>query len=177
MAGPPPSADLAVYSCGGGVKSFAIDPDGRMSICVLSHQDTYDIRRGSVRQGWDEFLLKVRQKQRARPPSKCVQCRIRSVCSMCPANGELENGDPESPVEFLCEVAHLRARALGFTIPAHGNCELCSNQARETELSNAVQRIISKEINPENWIPPHSPLHILNQPSVSLGCGGCGSTH
>ena len=31
---------------------------------------------------------------------------------MCPANGELENGDPEAPVDFLCRVAHLRAYAL-----------------------------------------------------------------
>jgi radical SAM protein with 4Fe4S-binding SPASM domain len=177
MAGPPPSTDRAVYSCGGGIKSFAIDPNGKMSICVLSHQDTYDIRRGSVRQGWDEFLLKVRQKQRAQAPSKCVQCRIRSVCSMCPANGELENGDPESPVEFLCEVAHLRARALGFTIPAHGDCELCSDDARKAELSNAVRRIVSKEINPDNWIPRPSALHILNEPSASLSCGGCGSSY
>ena len=177
LAGPPPSADLAVYSCGGGVKSFAIDPDGRMSICVLSHQETYDIRQGTVRQGWDEFLLQVRQKQRAQPPSKCVQCRIHSVCSMCPANGELENGDPESPVEFLCEVAHLRARALGFTIPAHGNCELCSDGARKAELTNAVQRIVSKDLNPADWISAHSPLHILNERSASSGCGGCASSH
>jgi radical SAM protein with 4Fe4S-binding SPASM domain len=166
-----------VYSCGGGIKSFAIDPNGNMSICVLSHQDTYDIRQGSVRQGWDEFLLKVRQKQRAHPLSKCVQCRIHSVCSMCPANGELENGDPESPVEFLCEVAHLRAKALGFNIPEHGDCEFCLDEGRKAELSNAVRRIVSKEINPENWMPSQPALRVLNEASASSGCGGCGSFH
>jgi radical SAM protein with 4Fe4S-binding SPASM domain len=177
LAGPPPSANRAVYSCGGGIKSFAIDPNGKMSICVLSHQDTYDIRSGSVRQGWDEFLLKVRQKQRAHPPTKCVECRIHSVCSMCPANGELENGNPESPVEFLCEVAHLRARALGFSIPPHGDCELCSDGFRKSELDNAVRRIVSKKINPQNWTARQPDLHVLNDSSASLGCGGCGSSH
>ena len=31
---------------------------------------------------------------------------------MCPANGELESGDAETPVDYLCHVAHLRAHAL-----------------------------------------------------------------
>jgi hypothetical protein len=44
---------------------------------------------------------------------------------MCPANGELENGDPESPVDFLCRVAHLRAHAFGLAVPPHGDCEYC----------------------------------------------------
>src|SRR5712692_4100749 len=34
----PPAYFDTVYSCGGGLKSFAIDPYGHMSICVLSHQ-------------------------------------------------------------------------------------------------------------------------------------------
>src|SRR5438067_13250503 len=160
MQGPPPIANQAVYSCGGGIKSFAIDPNGKMSICVLSHQDTYNLREGSVRRGWDEFLLKVRQKQRAHPPSKCVQCRIRSVCSMCPANGELENGDPESPVEFLCEVAHLRAKALGFTIPEHGDCDFCSDGERQKALRDSAQRITSREVTPAAWTGPQSILPI-----------------
>ena len=177
MGGPPPDNSRTVYSCGGGLKSFAIDPSGKMSICVLSHQDTYDIRQGSVREGWDEFLLKVRQKHQTQPPSKCAQCRIHAVCSMCPANGELENGNPESPVEFLCEVAHLRATALGFAIPPHGNCEFCSDGWQKAELTNAVRRIVSKQINPDDWSYPQPILRILNEPSVAVGCGGCGSSH
>jgi len=36
---------------------------------------------------------------------------------MCPANGELESGDAEAPVDFLCQVAHLRAYTLGVSVP------------------------------------------------------------
>ena len=164
-----------VYSCGGGIDSFALDPYGHMSICVLSHQDTYDIRSGSVKEGWELFLRKVRARERRRI-SKCVKCRIRSLCSMCPANGELENGDAESPVDFLCEVAHLRAMALGLDVPGHGECDFCSGGRHYESVNESAHRIASKEINVSEWISPKVLLPILNNSSASSygGCNGCG---
>ena len=164
-----------VYSCGGGIDSFALDPYGHMSICVLSHQDTYDIRSGSVKEGWELFLRKVRARERRRI-SKCVKCRIRSLCSMCPANGELENGDAESPVDFLCEVAHLRAMALGLDVPGHGECDFCPGGRHYESVNESAHRIASKEINVSEWISPKVLLPILNNSSASSygGCNGCG---
>lgn len=161
----------SVYQCGGGVHGFAIDPYGMMSICVLSHREAYDIRQGSVREGWEKFLLEVRARKRSRP-SKCSACQIRSVCSMCPANGELETGDPESAVDFLCEVAHLRAMVLGFHVPAHGDCELCSEAGRAL-LRQRGDRILAGKINLSATTA--SPiLPVLNSfKAVSTGCGGC----
>jgi radical SAM protein with 4Fe4S-binding SPASM domain len=166
----------AVYTCGGGMQAFAIDPYGHMSICILSHQETYDIRSGSVKEGWEQFLLKVRQRQR-KSITKCVTCRIHSVCSMCPANGELENGDPESPVDFLCEVAHLRAMALGFDVPSHGECEFCPGGRRYPAVQESVRKITAKEIDVGEWKSSQVLLPILNNslPSANAGCGGCGT--
>ncbi len=166
----------STYSCGGGMNSFAIDPYGHMSICVLSHQETYDIRSGSVEDGWKQFLLRVRTRAR-KTISKCVSCRLHSLCSMCPANGELENGDPESPVEFLCEVAHLRAMSLGRQAPPHGECDFCQGGRSYSAVMESAQRIISKEIDVGEWTSPPMLFPILDNRSPTPGgaCGGCGA--
>ena len=171
---PAPENSETVYSCGGGVNSFAVDPYGNMSICVLSHRDTYNIRSGSVKEGWEKFLLRVRTKERKKI-SKCVNCRLHSLCSMCPANGELENGDPESPVEFLCEVAHLRAMALGFQVPPHGDCDFCAGGLLHSSVMESTERIVSRQVDVGQWVSPQVLLPILNQTLTSSeGCGGCG---
>ena len=121
-----------LYQCGGGDGSFAIDPSGNLSLCGMSSGDAYDLRQGSFRDGWEDFILSVRQKKISRQ-TKCFACEIKAMCGMCPANGELENKDPEEPVDFFCRVAHLRANELGLTVPPHGDCEYC-----RTPLSNPL---------------------------------------
>src|SRR5258708_3457502 len=81
-------APNTVYQCGGGVSSFAIDPYGRLSICVLSEAHKYDIRTGSFRDGWEGFLHHQRVQKDTRP-TKCAAGALQSVCGMCPAAGRL----------------------------------------------------------------------------------------
>lgn len=165
-----------VYHCGGGVNSFAVDPYGKMSICVLSHFDVYDLRSGSFRQGWEDFLFKVRQKKKTRL-TKCVACGLKEMCGMCPANGELENRDPEEPVDFLCHVAHLRAHALGLEVPPHGECEYCLGGEKHPNLMRSLAALkdgsVRRElasIQEEN----SSSLPILNEQRGSAGsCLSC----
>ena len=129
-----------VYQCGGGINSFAIDPEGKMSICVLSHSDQFDLRQGSFQEGWNGFLAKVRNKKITRP-TKCTDCHIRAFCSVCAATSELEHGDPEAPVEFFCEVAHLRSHVVGLTPPAHGACAFCEGGVHHERLLRAVDTV------------------------------------
>lgn len=126
-----------VYQCGGGVQAFSIDPYGKLSLCVLSHFESYDLRKGDFREGWESFLSQVRSKKRTRP-TKCVACGLKEMCGMCPAQGELENRDPEAPVDFLCHVAHLRAHALGLEVPPHGTCEYCHTGERRENLMRSL---------------------------------------
>jgi radical SAM protein with 4Fe4S-binding SPASM domain len=164
-----------VYLCGGGVNSFALNAYGEVGICVISQQDTFGIRGSSVKAVWEESLLQLRNRKRSRV-TKCVQCRIQSLCAMCPANGELENGDKESPVDFLCEVAHLRAAVVGAEIPHHGDCEFCAGGLRHGDMLDSARRIVNHEIDVESWTEFNQVLPILNNSAVTVGgCGSCGS--
>jgi radical SAM protein with 4Fe4S-binding SPASM domain len=160
----------SVYFCGGGMNSFAINAYGEVGICIISQQDTFSIRSGGVAQVWQESLLDLRMRKRSRQ-TKCVNCKIQSLCGMCPANGEMENGDKESPVSFLCHVAHLRAAVIGAEIPAHGDCEFCSEA---DALMESARRINSKEVDVEGWNGPQYILPIINNASEAGACGNCG---
>jgi radical SAM protein with 4Fe4S-binding SPASM domain len=164
------------YSCGGGMNGCAIDPAGNMSICVISHQQEHNIRKKGFRKGWNGRLLEIRNQTRTRP-TICDRCQIRSICGMCPANGELESGDPESPVDFLCQVAHLRAYALGYEVPEHGNCRCCNGGELHGSLLASAKRIQNQKLDPSLWAGGKTPPPLLNilQPASGCGSGGCGS--
>ncbi len=162
------------YFCGGGMNGCAIDPTGEMSICVISHQQSHNIREKGFGEGWQGPLLAIRNQPRTRP-SICDNCKLRSVCGMCPANGELESGDAETPVAFLCQVAHLRAYALGYDVPPHGDCPCCKPGKIHDDLLASAGRIQKQGSHPRLWAGRKTPprLNVL-QPA---GCGnsGCGS--
>jgi len=163
-----------VYFCGGGMKAFAINAYGEMGICVISQQETFDIRQLGLKHAWEHSLYEVRVRKRTRV-TKCVECRIQSLCGMCPANGEMENGDRESPVEFLCHIAHLRAATIGVDVPSHGECQFCTGGSQHAEVLESARRIASKEIDVQNWVGPQQILPILNNATASVGCGNCRS--
>ena len=141
----PPAGDKlpgrdTLYHCGGGLTAFSIDPEGKMNICVLSRRDSYDLRKGSFATGWNEFLAKTRTKPATRQ-TKCTNCQIRALCSTCAATSELEHGDAETPVEYFCEVAHLRSLAVGHTAPAHGDCGYCEGGDRHAHLLSELEAV------------------------------------
>jgi radical SAM protein with 4Fe4S-binding SPASM domain len=171
------SKDDTVYFCGGGVGGFALNAYGEMGICVISQQDTFSIREAGLQKVWEGSLAELRNRKRTRV-TKCVECRIQSLCGMCPANGEMENGDKESPVDFLCHVAHLRAAVIGVEVPAHGECDFCAGGSEREAVMESARRISTKEIDVESWVGPQQQqlLPILNNPSVAAaGCGSCGT--
>lgn len=114
-----------VYYCKAGITGFGIDPYGGLNICLFSPSGKYDLRKGSFIKGWNDFLLNVRLNKVSKQ-TKCLECGIRDMCGMCPPNGELEKGDPEEPVDYFCELAHLRAYAFGIQVRPHGECAYCT---------------------------------------------------
>jgi radical SAM protein with 4Fe4S-binding SPASM domain len=152
-----------LYDCGGGVSSWAIDPYGNLTICVLSHVDTLNLREYSVAEAW-ELLGNVRRKPATRP-TKCTNCGMRSLCGMCAAQGELENRDAESPVDFLCHSAHLRVSVLGLEFPPHGECEYCVGGSAHDVIVRDTEQAVSAGSAPI--------MRSSISSDASCGTGGC----
>jgi radical SAM protein with 4Fe4S-binding SPASM domain len=140
LAPPRPSTEENLYQCGGGLNSFTVDPFGQMAICGFSQRDQYALKDGSVSDGWEGFLKGIRGKKTTRV-TKCTACHLKAACGMCPANAELETGDPEEPVDFLCHVAHLRAALFEWTVPAHGDCEYCAGGKNHDRLTGDTEAL------------------------------------
>jgi hypothetical protein len=83
--------------------------------------------------------------------------------------GELENGDPEKPVDFLCRVAHLRAYAFGLPVERHGECEYCEGGVGHDELMAAATRL--RRLTPQN----RKPMMRKGLPMLQTSSGGCSS--
>jgi len=101
-----------LYTCGAGLNSFHIDPYGNIAICIMSRKDTYNIRDGRFREGWYNFIGRLRETPLS-SDNKCRMCELISLCGQCPGWAHLEHGNDESPVDYLCEIAHKRAEAFG----------------------------------------------------------------
>lgn len=165
----PPGESKQLYDCGGGVNSFAIDPYGDMTICVLSQVDRFNVRDASVREGWESFLGRVRDKRITRV-TKCTACPLTSLCGSCAANGELENGDPEAPVDFLCRTAHLRAEVFGVPVGAHGDCEYCPGGSHRSDIDD-----MAEEVRTRGADIAAAMAAVPVAQAAACGSGGCGS--
>jgi len=98
-----------LFRCKSG--QFNIDPYGGLQLCFAFRKPSFDLRQGSFRDGFYNFLPKIRS-VKYQTESKCKNCQIRHLCSQCPARAQLENGDLEEPVEYFCELAHKRETAM-----------------------------------------------------------------
>jgi radical SAM protein with 4Fe4S-binding SPASM domain len=45
---------------------------------------------------------------------RCAQCVLMGLCEQCPAKSWAETGTLDTPIEYLCEVAHIHARKSGW---------------------------------------------------------------
>lgn len=117
----PPGKEL--FGCGAGVGGGCVDAYGRMQACMLlRHPDTvYELApppsdRPGLHEALSGFFPRMRQ-MRAEDPeylARCARCFLKGLCEQCPAKSWMEHGRLDTPVEYLCRVAHARARDLGL---------------------------------------------------------------
>jgi radical SAM protein with 4Fe4S-binding SPASM domain len=104
-----PHADDKLYRCYAGMNAFHIDPYGQLSLCIMVRTDTHNLQKRAFKEAWGD--LDWLHGQKRGPQSRCSHCDLVYLCDNCPGWAQLESGDPESPVEFLCKIAQLRATA------------------------------------------------------------------
>jgi len=98
------------YHCGAGINCFHIAPDGQLCPCLLARHPSYDLLKGTFHRGWHEFMRQVRF-QEAPEDYQCGNCDLLSLCGYCPGWYQLERVKTEEPRHYLCQIAHLRAKA------------------------------------------------------------------
>jgi radical SAM protein with 4Fe4S-binding SPASM domain len=107
-----------LFSCGAGIRGGCINAYGHLQPCILlRHPDTiYDLKKGSFKDALTKFFPKIRQMKAGNPDylTRCAHCFLKGFCEQCPAWSWMEHGTLDTPVHYLCEVAHAQARALGL---------------------------------------------------------------
>jgi radical SAM protein with 4Fe4S-binding SPASM domain len=111
---PAADGDDHLFNCGAGLSSFHITPQGRLQVCELFPYPNVDLRTSSFLEGFAVF--RALRDRRYTTDSPCQGCKVNALCTKCAGFAYLETGDPEAPVDWLCDIGHLRAEMLGAHI-------------------------------------------------------------
>ena len=105
-----------LFLCSAGKNSFNLSYNGLFRLCSsLWHPScVYDLRKGSLTDAWNNFVPKVRDMRSDRREflDTCRVCPLKNLCLWCPAHAWLETGEMDVSVDYFCEVARTRAKAL-----------------------------------------------------------------
>lgn len=87
-----PAVTRDFISCACGRNRFAITPYGEMNLCVAFPTPKFDLRKGTVKEGWEVLKQTV---DRARPNEQyeCPTCDVRTHCRQGRSDAWLETGD------------------------------------------------------------------------------------
>lgn len=92
-----PELTVDLLERNGGAPADASIPPGRLQAALEQFQ-----RLGELRATDPDYL------------ARCARCFLKGLCAQCPAKAWAETGTLDTPVAYLCEVAHAQARHLGW---------------------------------------------------------------
>ena len=110
-----------LFDCGAG-EAGCVDAYGMYQMCLLLRHPNmvYDLKRGTLRHALTEVFTTLRETRATNPAylERCARCFLKGLCEQCPAKSWMEHGTLDTPVEYLCQVAHTQARYLGLLADA-----------------------------------------------------------
>jgi len=128
-----------IFNCGAG-HGVCIDAYGRAQMCMLlRHPDTvYPLDQILHRENYPasklqpleyaltDFFPQVRKmrSQNSEYLQRCAVCFLKGLCNQCPAKSWEEHGTFDTPVEYLCLVAHAQAVYLGLVLDGEKSWEI-----------------------------------------------------
>ena len=110
-----------LFCCGAGC-GICVDAYGRAQPCmgIRAPELTYEVVGANghsfLRDAMDRFSH-LRELRTTNPDymRRCAVCFLKGFCEQCPAKSWVEyDGTLDTPVEYLCELAHAQARYLGW---------------------------------------------------------------
>lgn len=111
----PPGDTL--FPCGIGEKP-CVDAYGWLQPCLNMHAPelSYNLETGTLRDALMRFFPPLRELRATRPEylRRCARCFLKGLCENCPARAWSESGNLDTPVDYLCKIAHDQARSLGL---------------------------------------------------------------
>jgi radical SAM protein with 4Fe4S-binding SPASM domain len=135
-----PQGDV-LFNCGAG-ETGCVDAYGGYQMCMLLRhpQMVYDITHGSLHEALVDNFPIWRETRASHPDylQRCARCFLKGMCEQCPGKSWMEHGTLDTPVEYLCQVAHAQARFL----------DLISEGEKAWEIENwrqRIERLASKE--------------------------------
>jgi radical SAM protein with 4Fe4S-binding SPASM domain len=133
----PPGDTL--FSCGAGKGGGCVDAYGYFQLCMmLRHPATvYDLKNGSLKDAMTNFFPEVRKMKASTPLylARCASCFLKGLCEQCPAKSWIEHGTLDTPVAYLCKIAHVQARYLGLLEQGESAWEITDWEKRIREFS------------------------------------------
>ena len=121
-------------TCGAGMISGHISPDGRLFPCITWRDPMGDLRETPFAELWWESAKAAEHRtvRRASYLQDCDGCGFHGGCNYCPGISHAETGDPGRRSEYVCERTHTSMSAIeyykrlkdaGQPIPEPGSAE------------------------------------------------------
>lgn len=138
----PPGDQL--FSCGAG-QGGCVDAYGMFQPCMAVRYPAlaYDLKKGSLREALAVVSSRL-GKLRANNPSylaRCARCFLKGLCEQCPGKSWSEHGTLDTPVEYLCRVAHAQAHYVGLLAEGEAAWTVADGKGRVKKIAERVEAL------------------------------------